>query len=250
MLDAFTHYGTQLFYPFSNHPVSFDAVSIIDVFYTLPLALGLVVALVSRKRPAFGQQANRWGLAISTGYILLTLLNKSYVSRQFTASLNDQGIQYERIFTNPAIFSNFLWYSVVETDSTFLFGTYSLFDNDRNITYQPEIKNQALLAPYAGDPPIQRIEWFSKGYYSVHQIQDTLVVNDVRFPRTDLWLDTSGAFLFSFELERTDGVVTGFRQRPLAVPVNKTLWSRYRKRVFGNKALEIFFPGCLKMLGK
>ncbi|MDE2699638.1 MAG: metal-dependent hydrolase, partial [Gemmatimonadota bacterium] len=40
LLDCFTGYGTQLFSPFSNYPVAFGSIFVIDPLYTLPLAIG------------------------------------------------------------------------------------------------------------------------------------------------------------------------------------------------------------------
>ncbi|MBK9705794.1 MAG: metal-dependent hydrolase [Acidobacteria bacterium] len=41
LLDAFTNYGTQLFWPFSNHRVAWDWIGIVDPIYTLILLVGV-----------------------------------------------------------------------------------------------------------------------------------------------------------------------------------------------------------------
>ena len=46
LLDTLTVYGTQLLQPFSNHPFAVGSVFIIDPFYTLPLLLGVLVAVI------------------------------------------------------------------------------------------------------------------------------------------------------------------------------------------------------------
>ncbi|WP_412757747.1 metal-dependent hydrolase [Legionella bozemanae] len=50
LLDACTTYGTVLFWPFSDTRVSWDIVSIIDPFVTVPLCLGVASTLVFNKR--------------------------------------------------------------------------------------------------------------------------------------------------------------------------------------------------------
>ena len=50
LLDACTNYGTVLFWPFSITRVSWDIVSIIDPFVTIPLCLGVVCTVVFNKR--------------------------------------------------------------------------------------------------------------------------------------------------------------------------------------------------------
>jgi inner membrane protein len=48
LLDAFTSYGTQLFWPFSNYRVALDWIGIVDPIYSLLLAIG--VYLTSRMK--------------------------------------------------------------------------------------------------------------------------------------------------------------------------------------------------------
>src|SRR5262245_37279041 len=53
LLDAFTNYGTQLFWPFSNYRVAWDWIGIVDPIYSLILAAGVILtARTSRMRPA------------------------------------------------------------------------------------------------------------------------------------------------------------------------------------------------------
>ena len=44
LLDAFTVYGTQILLPFSDYPVGWSTLFIIDPLYTLPLVVGVVAA--------------------------------------------------------------------------------------------------------------------------------------------------------------------------------------------------------------
>ncbi|QMT60849.1 metal-dependent hydrolase [Legionella sp. PC997] len=50
VLDACTNYGTVLFWPFSETRVSWDIVSIMDPFVTIPLCLGVICTIVFKKR--------------------------------------------------------------------------------------------------------------------------------------------------------------------------------------------------------
>jgi inner membrane protein len=42
LLDAFTSYGTQLFWPFTNYRVAWDWIGIVDPVYTIPLWIGVI----------------------------------------------------------------------------------------------------------------------------------------------------------------------------------------------------------------
>ena len=46
LLDAMTVYGTQLLLPFTHTPYAVGSVFIIDPLYTLPLLLGVLLALL------------------------------------------------------------------------------------------------------------------------------------------------------------------------------------------------------------
>ncbi|MEM7401911.1 MAG: metal-dependent hydrolase [Pseudomonadota bacterium] len=48
LLDSCTSYGTQLFWPFTTHQVSWDTISIIDPLFTLPLLLLVIVATIKK----------------------------------------------------------------------------------------------------------------------------------------------------------------------------------------------------------
>ncbi|BCA96027.1 hypothetical protein TUM19329_23880 [Legionella antarctica] len=50
LLDACTAYGTVLFWPFSDERVSWDIISIIDPFITIPLFLGVVWTYTFNKK--------------------------------------------------------------------------------------------------------------------------------------------------------------------------------------------------------
>ncbi len=65
LLDTFTIYGTQLLQPFSEHPFGIGSMFIVDPLYTLPLLLGLIVAL-SRKQFA----GLRWNALTGSGLFL------------------------------------------------------------------------------------------------------------------------------------------------------------------------------------
>ena len=58
VLDAFTTYGTQLLAPFSRERFVFDAVAIIDPFFTVPL---FAVVLLTYTRWASTARLARWG---------------------------------------------------------------------------------------------------------------------------------------------------------------------------------------------
>lgn len=64
ILDAFTSYGTLLFWPFSNERIAWDLIGIVDPAFTIPLLVGIVWTLIT-KRP----RAARVSLMVAAAYM-------------------------------------------------------------------------------------------------------------------------------------------------------------------------------------
>ena len=54
-LDCFTVYGTQIFLPFSDLPVGWSTIFIIDPAFSVPVILGVLAALVLSRERGLGQ---------------------------------------------------------------------------------------------------------------------------------------------------------------------------------------------------
>ena len=199
LLDCFTGYGTQLFSPFSNYPVAFSSIFVIDLLYTLPLAIGLIAALCQR-RLHWRRRLNALGLCLSTAYLLATAAICLHVRSTFAHALAAQGIAYERLHVAPTPFNAVLWSGLAGADDHLWAGLYSLLDDDSAIRFRRIERNTPLIAPRRADRPVQRLLWFSRGYYRVERRADALYFYDLRFGRSDFYLDSTGAYFFTFRL--------------------------------------------------
>lgn len=242
LLDCLTAYGTQVFYPFSTYPVIFGTIFIIDPLYTVPLAGGLLAALCFSPTDRRRTWATYLGLGLSTGYLLFTIGNKLYVTATFKDALAAQDIHYERLFTKPMPLNNVLWTVIAEDSTGFWIGYYSLLDETDAVEFQHIPKRHPLLGDARNSPAVNRLRWFSRGYFTVRQSGDTLFVHDLRFGRTDLGLTNDGRYLFTFRLTRSsDGRVTGFRQVQPAIDISPALLRRYLARVSGQSSNRVPF---------
>ncbi len=180
LLDSLTAYGTQIFWPLLNTPVSLSSVFIIDPTYTLPLLIGVIAALVMTRDSDRGHLVNRFGLIASTAYLAWSLVAKGIVDRNFEDALVDQGISYQRIFSTPAPFNTLLWRAVVRDEGGYYEGYYSLFDDNNDIRFSYHPSQEALLTEIADHWPVQRLQWFSRGFYAVSERQGDIVISDLR----------------------------------------------------------------------
>lgn len=244
-LDCLTVYGTQVFWPFSRTPILVGSIFIIDPFYTVPLAAGLVTALFWGPTDIRRRWANYLGLGLSSTYLLLTLVNNAYMQRSFQSALDAQGLPSERVLTKPTALNNLLWMGISEGDDGFYIGYYSLLDPDRNISFRYEPKNYDLLGGAQSNPYVERLQWFSRGYYIVREyVGESLAVIDLRFGRNDVGLTEHGQYLFTFRLRRdATGTITGFTRDPPPVRLDGPLIRRFLRRIGGRRPAEPPRPG-------
>ena len=237
LLDAFTTYGTQLLFPLTDYPVIFGTIFIIDPAYTLPMLVG---ASVAWRRPP-GSRVRYWanmaGLLISTTYLMLTVPSKMEAQRVFATGYERAGIPVERTFTKPTAFNNVLWQSVGETEDAFYVGSYSHLDRSVPTTFERIPKHHHLLEGLPDTKALDRLRWFSRGYYTVSQDPaGTLYVHDLRFGRSDMGLGSDGEPIFTFRLQQDPdtGAVTGFEQERPDLNVDRQLLARFWSRIRGN----------------
>lgn len=204
LLDVFTTWGTQLFWPMEWR-IAIQSIFVIDPLYTVPFLICLIVVLfLKRKNPARAKW-NRWGIALSSFYLLLTVGIKIYVDSVFTKVLKKEHINYTRFDSRPTPFNTLLWTSNVELKDQFLISYYSLFDKGESIDYTAFPKNEDLLKPYRNNPQVERLVQLTKGFYTIEKTENGIAMNDLRFGLTEGFDHGKGVFVFTYLIERKEG---------------------------------------------
>jgi inner membrane protein len=204
LLDSFTTWGTQLFWPLDIR-LAFKSIFVIDPFYTLPFLVFLILAMRRKKEDPKRAKFNRFGLIVSTSYLMLTLLLKFIAHQQFVEDLEQQGIFYSRIDTRPTPLNTVLWSANVEAEEDFLIGYYSFFD-DEKIRFESVPKNHHYLGSLKNDKNVQRLIDITNGWYSISEKDGFLYFNDLRFGKLNP-SDEDSNFAFSYKLILEDGSV-------------------------------------------
>ena len=231
ILDSFTPYGTQLFLPFSNYRVAFNNISVVDIFYTIPFLLCLIIAMFFRRKSRWRKQFTWAGIYISSFYMLLTLGNKIYINSVYKDSLQVNNIDFERFQTQPTIFNNVLWYGIAETKSDFYVGFYSLFDEASGVTsWQKLPKNHHFIS--LNNKDMQTLSWFSNGYYNLIPLEerDTFRYNDLRYPLFNEDDPNSSVFSFTIKKEGERWNALPFQGKPPSSEDLKIFWERIKGR--------------------
>ncbi|MCW9705607.1 metal-dependent hydrolase [Fodinibius salsisoli] len=235
-IDVCTTYGTQILQPFSNQLFSLNSIFIIDPFYTVPLIAGLITALFMQRDSLRRRWVNRAGLALSSLYLIAGLAIKTHVNDVFDQNLAAQGIRAEQQMTTPTPFNIFLWTGYAVEQDTIHTGLYSIFDNDTQIEFQSVDRQAHLLASYREQLPVERLLWFSQGYFVADGAEGNLLVHDLRFGRSDLWLtDQPAPYVWNYRLlfNGDSSKVTGFNRFEPNFARRAALFGQLIERVLG-----------------
>jgi inner membrane protein len=234
LIDSFTVYGTQLMWPITEHPVGISNLFIIDPLYTLPLLFGLGFVLSKKLPSATTFKANNIGLVVSSIYVLWTLGAKIIIDQKVEIALNSQSIKATSYMSTPAPLNTLLWRVVVNTDkasegaqSSYYEIYASIFDSPEEVSFYRYPSETELLRDIENEWAVQRLQWFTKGSYAVRQIDDNVVLSDLR-------MGAECAYVFNFNVGKitANGVELGDLEkttiRPDASALSK-IWNRISK---------------------
>ena len=180
LLDSFTAYGTQIFWPISNTPVAWATIFIIDPLYTLPLLIGVISALLMSRSSRRGHLVCLGGLMLSSLYLSWTVIAKQLVGDRFESEIERQEINHSKLFITAAPFNSLLWRAVVIRDGGYYESYYSVFDKPGKLDFSYFPSAEDLLEGVDDSWAVQRLKWFSHGIYSVSLRGRDVVISDLR----------------------------------------------------------------------
>ncbi len=196
ILDTFTTYGTQLFWPLGR-PLAISSIFIIDPLYTLPLLAGCVAFLW--RPPAL--HAITAGLLLSTLYLGWSVIAQQAITDRVQPALASAGFADAKLLVQPMPFNTVLWRATAITDQQRIEIVTGFLDGEAPLTLeyfprQPELANSVSQLPET-----RRLEWFTRGFLDYQ-------ANNGKITATDIRLGIPGAHPFSFVLaNEQDGVL-------------------------------------------
>lgn len=180
LLDACTSYGTQLLWPFSDMRVSWNNVSVIDPFLTIPVIVFVIIAVLRKNKfiPFLGIIY----IFIYLGFGLVQSIRAEGVAKSIAAI---RGHESMVLTVKPSLGNLFLWKSIYEdkgfyyVDAVRLFSTKQYCEGtkikklDNLIDFNDlDKKSQQYL-------DIERFNWFSQGYLGIGKSKN--IITDVRY---------------------------------------------------------------------
>lgn len=150
VLDAFNAYGTGWFEPFSHYRVSFHVLFVADPLYSIWPGIAFLGLLISRRDNPFRKYWVRFGLILSSLYLVYCVSNKIRTDGVVQSEMQRQHIDYNRYFTTPTPLNSWLWYIVAEDPKGFHIAYYSVFDRQKELDFHFFPQNDSLLHAYRG----------------------------------------------------------------------------------------------------
>lgn len=185
LLDIFTNYGTQFFWPF-DWRLTFNTVFVIDPLYTIPFMVLLIGALFMKRESKRRKIWNWIGISYSSAYLLWGVLIKCLVYSHTEGYFTQAKIHPKELMVTPMPLTSFYWDLIATDDSNYYVGYKSLFApfDPKQIEVIPG--NHHLLAnlDWNGNSRIGEIEHITNGFYAAEQHHDTILVYDLRFGTT------------------------------------------------------------------
>ncbi len=182
LLDCFTTWGTQLFWPF-DYRVALNNIFVVDPLYTLPFLIFVVWSMFKRRDTRMRRRLNYIGLTISSLYLVFSLIAKFTAIGVFDKALSQQQISPKHYDTKPMPFSTILWTANAVTEKEVYVGYYSLLDSHENIRFERFERNLHLLDKYhiREHEDIQKLIFISKGFYALTKTKEGVQFHDLRF---------------------------------------------------------------------
>jgi inner membrane protein len=190
MLDIFTNYGTQFFWPFELR-WTFNSVFVVDPLYTIPFALLLIIALFLKRENRWRRKLNYAGIVYSSLYLVWCVIVKLTILNKSDDYFQSAGIKGENTIVTPMPFTSFYWMMLTESDSSYYIGYKSLFYDFNPNDIEIIAKNHEALEQlkWKDKNYTETFKFLSNGYYSTELKNDTLCLYDLRFGTTTLFTE-------------------------------------------------------------
>ncbi len=183
LLDATTSYGTVLLWPFTRQRYGWDWISIIDLLFTVPLLVLLIIGL-ARKRALFVQCGLAWGAA----YMLLGIVQHQRALSAQSQLAQTRGHSIERREVMPTMANNVVWRSLYLVDGQLYsdrirVGFFSGVTVKEGMRLPLVTAKDLTTAEQARDErthSFERFNWFSDGWVA-RSPADVQVLGDMRY---------------------------------------------------------------------
>lgn len=237
MLDIFTNYGTEFFWPFSMR-ITFNSVFVIDPLYTIPFMVLLIIALFLKRDNPLRKKLNWIGIYYSSAYLLWGVIVKLFILSNATAYFKENGTQTRNAMVTPMPLTSFYWMILTEDNQNYYVGYKSLFYAFDTSDIDTVPKNKALIddLQWPTKNYSKQLAFISNGYYTGTKSGDTVNFYDLRFGLTNkMTNDQLKSPLMGYGMVIDNGVVQKTIPHRPSELVKHLNFDAYLTKVFSNE---------------
>ena len=231
LLDCFTTWGTQLFWPFS-YRVALNSIFIIDPAYTIWLLLTVIICSfipVSKK----SVKIMYTGIILSSFYLLLSLGIKLKIHKEFIHYFKSHNINVTHMMTRPSPFNIILWSATAKTEDGYYMAFRSLLDTNYN---EPPklIPNKEIKDTFLNDEIANYVKFVTNKFYTQTYFENGVYIHDLRFGSFNLLDPSFPAYIFSYKLIKTSDGKTVMKNQNPKFKDTSNLFTLLFKRIQGH----------------
>jgi inner membrane protein len=181
LLDACTSYGTQMFWPFSDHRVAWNWISVVDPLFSVPLFFCVVISFLRRSR-TFALIGLGWAAL----YMLFGVIQHERAEAAGRMLADERGHVPVRLTVKPGFANLLLWKSVYEYDGDYYVDGIRAGATARICEGESAGRlNLAEQLPWMSVDSqqyreVERFRWYSDGWLAIDR-ENPLYVVDVRY---------------------------------------------------------------------
>ena len=180
LLDACTSYGTQLLWPFSDERISWNYVSVVDPFLSVPLILAIIFSIIMKNK-----YITLFGIFYIFIYLTFGAFQENRAEYVGKSIANFRGHESKNLTVKPSLGNLFLWKTIYEHNDIYYVDAVRLFSKSE-YCQGTKIKKLNLLIDFSDlnkksqqYKDIKRFDWFSQGYLG--KGIDKNIITDVRY---------------------------------------------------------------------
>ena len=233
LLDTCTSYGTQLLWPFTNERYSWNNISVVDPFLTVPILILLIFSIIFNKKIF---------TIISILWIFIYLgfgFSQNYEATKSAIKLaKSRNHDFNKLTVKPSFGNLFLWKTVYLYENNYFVDAVNLISEPK-FCYGTTIPKLDIRKHYQNLDPkskqfndIERFNWFSQGYLGYDK--KTEIITDVRYSAVPNEVDG----LWGIQINK-DSNFKGHVKWVVNRSDFKQRWSRFRNMLFGDQCREL-----------
>ncbi len=245
LIDGMTTYGMRYFLPRNLTTFSTDNIFVVDLGMWIIVWAGILAYLFGKNKARIAKRI----LGIGAVYFALSFGIQAFVTKVFQEHYPAEISQVVESKTIVEPLQIFLWRHVIKTNEGYYTSYYSLFDKDKNLSWQYSPRNldaenilQTMKAN-TNDPEtahqITQILSFSRDFYTTTgNLQSGIFIQNMLMGGFNGWINTweNAISMFGFKIIDEDNkTIITQQQSSRSGGINKQTFKDFFSRVIGNK---------------